>query len=88
MRHLIQTRGNETRRNAADPYLPSQQLPALESCVTELRNEGSRTASFSYLYLDKYQYFLVIKDVENNDVSANIGCRPSALASRDVVAVD
>ena len=54
--------------------LPSQQLPALESCVTELRNEGTQAASFSYLYLEKHQYFLVIKDVENNDVSASTSC--------------
>ena len=69
-------------------YLPPQQLPALESCVTKSRNEGTRTASISYLYLEKFLYFFVIKDVESNGFSANTGCRPSALASRDVVADD
>ena len=68
--------------------LPSQQLPALESCVTKLRNEGTRSASISYHYLEKLQDSLVINDVESNGFSANTGCRPSSLASRDVVADD
>ena len=35
-------------------YLPPQQLHALESCVTKLRNEGTRAANISYLYLEKF----------------------------------